>query len=92
MARGVIVISAPAGTGKTSLLRDVAQVDAGPLERARTWLERSSARGHLGDATHVDGWIAAANRLQPTALVSRTSLCPVANEPDLDDVPEYVRR
>ena len=25
-----------AGTGKTSLLRDVAQVDAGPLERART--------------------------------------------------------
>ena len=40
VARGVIVISAPAGTGKTSLLRDVAQVDAGPLERARTWLEK----------------------------------------------------
>ena len=85
-------MAAPAGTGKTALLRDVAQVEAGPLERARTWLEKVVCTRPLGDATHVAGWIAAANRLQPTALVSRTSLCPVANEPDLDDVPEYVRR
>ncbi len=49
-------------TGKTSLLRDVALVDAGPLERPRTWLEKVVYTRPLGDATHVDGWIAAANR------------------------------
>jgi hypothetical protein len=45
------------------MLRDVARLDAGPLERARaTWIEEVVYTRPLGDATNVEALIAAAER------------------------------
>jgi DNA-binding CsgD family transcriptional regulator len=45
------------------MLRDVARLDPGPLERARaTWIEEIVYTRPLGDATHVEALIAAAER------------------------------
>jgi ATP/maltotriose-dependent transcriptional regulator MalT len=45
------------------MLRDVARLDPGPLERTRaTWIEEIVYTRPLGDATHVEALIAAAER------------------------------